>query len=56
MVFPSRDSVLLLCCDNVETKGFLIATEMVTTRGPGVATGLALDRDFMSRQSICMSR
>ena len=28
-----RDSVLLLCCDNVVTEGFLVGTKTVTIRG-----------------------
>ena len=33
IVFPCRNCILLLCRNNVMTKGFLIATETVTIRG-----------------------
>ena len=45
IVLPCPDNVLLLCRDRDGQD-----------KRSGVATGLALDRDFMSRQSVFMLR
>ena len=44
MVFPCRDSVLLLCRD----KGFPCRNREGHDKRSGVATGLTLDKDYMS--------
>ena len=44
MVFPCRDNFLLLCLG----KGFPCLNQEGHDKRPGVATGLTLDKDFMS--------
>ena len=55
VVFPCRDSVLLLYYDNVATEVSLLPPRW-SRQESGVATDLALGRDFMSQVFFCHDR